>query len=199
MDIQIKNRLYITTVALSLLWLFCMGIVNLAHVQEIRAAALAECLKDNFQLFELCYRKTNDEITLSFLNYLSPFIPATVLLWMTWVLKFNFQIEILNVSSKLIKFCVVLLYLIGALGFLLPFFIVIENEPERLYAVSISNLFLMPWLGTCWISIPIFFKKLLDKENSITEFRHLHKVIYFLAASPILAIGFLLLRQEFKF
>lgn len=53
MDIQIKHRLYITTVVLALIWLLCMGVVNLVHVQDIRAAALADCLKDNFQLFEL--------------------------------------------------------------------------------------------------------------------------------------------------
>lgn len=199
MDIQIKHRLYITTVALSLLWLLCMGIVNLAHVQDIRAAALAECLKDNFKLFELCYRKTNDEVSLSFLNYLSPFIPVVILLWTSWVLKLNFQIEVQQFSSKFRKICLGLLYLIGVLGFLLPFFIVMEKEPERLYAVSIPNLFLMPWLAISWISIPLFFKKLLDKENLITEFRHLNKVIYCLAVSPILAMVFLLLRQEYKF
>ena len=199
MDIQIKHRLYITTVALALIWLLCMGVVNLVHVQDIRAAALADCLKDNYQLFELCYRKTNDEISLSLLNYLSPFIPVVLLLWTSWVLKLNFQIEVQQVSSKFRKICLALLYLVGVLGFLLPFFIVMEKEPERLYSVSIANLFLMPWLAISWISIPLFFKKLLDKENLITDFRHLLKVIYCLAASPILAMIFLLLRQEYKF
>lgn len=199
MDIQIKHRLYITTVALALIWLLCMGVVNLVQVQDIRAAALADCLKDNYQLFELCYRKTNDEISLSLLNYLSPFIPVVILLWTSWVLKLNFQIEVQKVSSKFRKICLALLYLVGVLGFLFPFFIVMEKEPERLYSVSIANLFLMPWLAISWTSIPLFFKKLLDKENLITEFRHLLKVVYCLAASPILAMIFLLLRQAFKF
>jgi len=45
MDIQIKQRLYITTVAITLLWLLCMGVVNLLHVQDIRALALSDCIE----------------------------------------------------------------------------------------------------------------------------------------------------------
>ena len=199
MDIQIKQRLYITTVAITLLWLLCMGVVNLLHVQDIRALALSDCIKDNFQLFELCYKRTNDEISPTLLNYLSPFIPVTILLWISWVLKFKFQFEMQDAPSKLRKSFVVLLYLIGSLGIFVPFYIVIEKEVERLYAVSLHYLFLMPWLAISWIAIPIFFKKLLDSENKITEFKYLNKVIYCVAVSPFLAVIFLLFRQEFKF
>jgi hypothetical protein len=199
MDIQIKQRLYITTVVATLIWLLCMGVVNLVHVQDIRASALSECLKDNFQLFELCYKKTNDEISPTLLNYLSPFIPVTILLWISWVLKLKFQFETQDTPSKLRKSFVFLLYLIGVLGIFFPFYIVAEKEVERLYAVSLYNLFLMPWLAISWISIPVFFKKLLDAENKIAEFKYLIKVIYCVAASPFLAVICLLLRQAFKF
>jgi hypothetical protein len=199
MDIQTKQRLYITTVALALVWQLCMGVVNLSHVQDIRALALTECLKDNFQLFELCYKRTNDEISPTLLNYLSPFIPASVLLWISWVLKLQLQFEMQYTPSKFRKFISIFLYLIGSLGIFVPFYIVIEKEVERLYAVSLHYLFLMPWLAISWIAIPIFFKKLLDSENKITEFKYLKKVIYCVAASPFLAVIFLLLRQEFKF
>lgn len=199
MDTQIKQRLYITTVAATLLWLLCMGVVNLLQVQDIRAHALSECLKDNFQLFELCYKKTNDEISPTLLNYLSPFIPVAILLWLSWVMKFKFQVETQDEPSKLRTSLAVLLYVIGSLGIFFPFYIVAEKEVERLYAVSLYNLFLMPWLSISWISIPLCFKKLLDSENKISEFKHLHKVIYCVAASPFLASIFLLLRQAFKF
>jgi hypothetical protein len=199
MDIQTKQRLYITTVALALVWQLCMGVVNLSHVQDIRALALTECLKDNFQLFELCYKKTNDGISPTLLNYLSPFIPVLILLWISWVLKLQLQFEIQYAPSKLRKYISIFLYLIGSLSIFFTFYIVIEKEVERLYAVSLYNLFIMPWLATTWISIPLFFKKLLDTENNITEFKYLIKVIYCVAASPFLAIIFLLLRQEFKF
>ena len=84
------------------------------------------------------------------------------------------------------------------LGFIFPFFIVFEKEVERLYRVLFYNLFLTPWLAICWISIPIFFQKLLDSEKRISEFTNLHRVVYVVAASPILAIISLLVRQELK-
>jgi len=199
MDFQVKQRLYITAVIATLLWLLCMGVVNLINVQDIRKLALTDCIKDNYHLFEICYKKTNNEIGLTLLNYISPFIPATILLWISWVLKFNFQIETHDAPSKLIKSFVFLIYLIGILGILFPFLSVIEKDVERLYAIPFHNLFTMPWLAISWISIPIYFKKLLDLENKITEFKYVTKVIYCVGVSPFLAAILLLLRQDLKF
>lgn len=198
MNNQIKQRLYITLVAATLLWLLCMGVINIIQVQDIRSLALSECLKDNFNLFDLCYNKTNNDIYPTFLNYISPFIPVMILLWASWVFKLNFQIDFQLTSNKIRKILVGLVYFVAFLGFIFPFFIVLEKEVERLYRVLFYNLFLTPWLAICWISIPIFFQKLLDSEKRISEFNNLHRVVYVVAASPILAIISLLVRQELK-
>lgn len=198
MNNQIKQRLYITLVATTLLWLLCMGVINIIQVQDIRSLALSECLKDNFNLFDLCYNKTNNDIYPTFLNYISPFIPVIILLWASWVFKLNFQIDFQLTSNKIRKILVGLVYFVAFLGFIFPFFIVFEKEVERLYRVLFYNLFLTPWLAICWISIPIFFQKLLDSEKRISEFNNLHRVVYVVAASPILAIISLLVRQELK-
>lgn len=198
MNNQIKQRLYITLVAATLLWLLCMGVINIIQVQDIRSLALSECIKDNFNLFDLCYNKTNNDIYPTFLNYISPFIPVIILLWASWVFKLNFQIDLQITSNKIRKILVWLVYFVAFLGFIFPFFIVFEKEVERLYRVLFYNLFLTPWLAICWISIPIFFQKLLDSEKRISEFNNLHRVVYVVAASPILAIISLLVRQELK-
>lgn len=198
MNNQIKQRLYITLVAATLLWLLCMGVINIIQVQDIRSLALSECLKDNFNLFDLCYNKTNNDIYPSFLNYISPFIPVIILLWASWVFKLNFQIDFQLTSNKIRKILIGLVYFVAFLGFIFPFFIVFEKEVERLYSVLFYNLFLTPWLAICWISIPIFFQKLLDSEKRISEFNNLHRVVYVVSASPILAIISLIVRQELK-
>ena len=198
MDIQIKQRLYITTVAITLLWLLCMGVVNLLHVQDIRALALSDCLKENYSLFDLCYNKTNNDIYPSILNYISPFIPVIILLWVSWVFKLKFQIEIQLTSNKIRKIVVWLVYIVAFLGFISPFYIALIEEVERLYKILFYNLFLAPWLAISWISIPIFFQKLLDSEKRISDFIYLHRVVYVVAASPILSIILLLLRNEIK-
>jgi hypothetical protein len=53
MNNQIKQRLYITLVAFTLLWLLCMGVINQIQIQETRSLALSECLKDNFKKNQL--------------------------------------------------------------------------------------------------------------------------------------------------
>jgi hypothetical protein len=198
MNNQIKQRLYITLVAITLIWLLCMGVINLSQVQETRSLALSECLKDNFKIFDLCYNKTNNEIYPTLLNYISPFIPVIILLWASWVFKLNFQIEIEVTSNKIRKITVGLVYFVAFLGFFFPFLIVLEKEVDRLHQVLIYNLFLTPWLAICWISIPIFFQKLLDSEKRISEFSKFQKLVYVVAASPFLAIIALLIRQELK-
>jgi hypothetical protein len=198
MNIQTKQRLYITLVAIALLWLLCMGVITLFKVQDIRSLALSECMKDSFYIFELCSSKTKNEIYPSFFNYITPFIPVTILLWATWVFKLNFQIDIQITSNKITKITVGLVYFVAFLGFIFPLIIVFEKDVERIYEVLFYNLFLTPWLAITWISIPIFFQKLLDSEKRISAFTDLHRVIYVVTASPILAIISLVLRQELK-
>ncbi len=198
MNYQTKQRLYITLVSISLLWLLVMGIVNLAQVNEIRSAALSECIKDNFNIFDLCYSKTENEIYPTFLNYINPFIPVTALLWASWVFNINFQINFQPESSKVIKVLVGLVYFVAFLGFIVPFYIVLERDVERIYKIMLYNLFLMPWLAITWISIPIFFQKLLDSEKRIREFSNLHRVVYIVAASPILSIITMFAREQLK-
>ena len=199
MNNQVRQRLFMTLVALSLLWLLCMGVINLLHVHDLRSLALADCIKDNFALFDICYRKTNQEIQPSLLNYISPFLPVIILLWVCWVFKVRFQIDASADKKRIRKFIVGLVYSIGVLGFSFPFFIVLEKEVERLHEVLFHYLFLVPWLAISWISAPIFFQRLLDYEVRITEFVSLHKVAYLVAASPILAFVLLLIRHGLQF
>ena len=103
MNNQVKKRLYITSVLISLIWLLCTCVINLMQVNETRSLALTECYRDDFKLFDYCYNKTNNEIQLTFFNYIIPFIPVTLLLWIDWLLNLNFQIEINLVSNKLRK------------------------------------------------------------------------------------------------
>ena len=194
MNNQIKKRLYITTVSISLIWLLCTCVINLMQVNEIRSLALTECYKDDLKLYDYCYNKTNKEIQLTIFNYISPFLPAVILLWIDWVFKFNFQIDIQVVSYRFRKITNYFVYFVAFLGFICPFYIVYEKEVDRLYTINFSDLFLLPWLALCWISIPIFFQKLLDSEKNIVEFSNLYRVLYVVASSPILSFISILLR-----
>jgi len=175
-----------------------MGVINQIQIQETRSIALSECLKDNLNLFDLCFRKTNKDIYPNFWYFISPFIPVLILLWLTWVFKLNFQIDVQVTSNKFRKITVGLLYFVAFLGFILPLFVVFDKDIERIHEILFYNLFITPWLAISWISIPIFFQKLLDFEKRISEFTNLNRVVYVVAASPILAVISLVLRQELK-
>lgn len=172
--------------------------MNLSQVQEERSLAVAECIKDSFKMFDICYKRANDEIHPSFFSYIEPFLPAALLVWISWVFKIKIQLNIDAPPKILEKIIVTIIYLVGALGFALPFFIVFEKEVDRLYAVSLQNLFLMPWLAVSWLSIPLFFQKLVHSEVRMLEISKVRLVIYAVAASPLLATISILVRQELK-
>ena len=128
MNNQIKKRLYITTVLISLIWLLCTCVINLMQVNEIRSLALTECYKDDLKLYDYCYNKTNKEIQLTIFNYISPFLPAVILLWIDWVFKFNFQIDIQVVSYRFRKITNYFVYFVAFLGHLVRINICLETN-----------------------------------------------------------------------
>jgi hypothetical protein len=199
MNTQVKQRLFITFVALAMLGLLVIGIKTLASESDARSVALAECMKDNFQLFELCYRKTNQEISPSFFNYISPFLPATLLLWVSWLFKLSFQLEVDDRQSKSIR--KVVFYVgcfVATLGCFFPLYIVLEKTLDRLASVLIYQLFLMPWLAVSWLCAPLLFQRLLDPENRMIEFIKLKKVALVVLVAPLVATVLMTLRQAFS-
>lgn len=200
MDTQIKERLYISFVGLAATGLLVTGINVLINLNDIRSTALTECMKDGMYLFEFCYRKTNQEISPSLFDYLSPFLPAIILIWLSWLFKLRFQVNVEPaIPNKLRKIVFWIECIVAALGCFFPFFIVLEKSTETLSSVLIYQLFLMPWIAVSWLCIPLLIQKLLDPENKIIEFLRLRKIALAVMAAPIAAAILLISRQLLNF
>jgi hypothetical protein len=196
MSIQIKQRLYISFVVLAMISLLVIGINILTNLNEARSIAISECMEKNIYPFEFCFTKSNQDISPSFFNYISPFLPAAILIWISWLLKLNFQIELdLTQYKKIRKFVFGLGCLICALGTFLPFYIVIEKDMGRLTSISIYQLFIIPWIATAWLCAPLLFQKLLDPEKVLIEFIKLRKFVVIVIGAPLLSLVLLILRQ----
>lgn len=192
MNSQTTQRLFITLVVAALMWLLCAGIISLNTLQKLRSLELDVCMKaDSFdpERWPACYRHVQLTITPTFLDYLSPFIPILLLAWISWVLTINFHIQWSNKNKKTRKFIAGIAYLVGIIvAYLIPLNYILSRSAADLQKEGLSESFTLPWLAICWISIPLFFQILLDKDKQITEFRHLKKIIYIVLASPFLAI-----------
>ena len=199
MSNSVKERLLLTLISLALIMLVSMGIYLLLQVQGVRSAALTECIGDTFNLFEFCYRKTNDEIRLSAKDFLKPFIPSVMLIWIFWLFKVEIQIDVASVKKGIVKVIVIVCYLIAAISSFVPLYLVTEKEDaSKLYEILWYNLFLMPWLGITWISAPIFYQTLVDKQKIISEFQKLHVLIWIVTASPFVAILYIVVRSSLR-
>jgi hypothetical protein len=198
MNSQIKQRLFITVVVAALVWLMCAGIFNLISVDEIRTHKRNMCIDENIMGFEYCFKQAERDVSPNLINYLSPFLPIMVLVWINWVLKLNFQIE-LNGDYKKTKFSIhLIVYLLGILGFILPIYNVISSDLKRIYEIQIYATFTITWLVISWVSMPIFFQKLVDNEKKLSDFSYINKIIYLVIASPILAFLLAIFRTNYE-
>ncbi len=199
-DMQTKQRLYISIVGLAAIGLLATGISVLNSLAEVRSAAMTECLKDGIYLFDFCYRKTNQEISPTLFNYLSPFLPSAILIWTSWLFKLNFQTSVdTSIAKRLRKTVFWVGCIIAALGCFLPLYIVLEKSQDDLSSVLIYQLFITPWIAVAWLCVPLMIQKLLDPEKKMIEFLLLRKITLVVIFSPIIATITLIARQIFNF
>ncbi len=199
MNYSAKSRLYMSIVVLVMLLLIVMPISILLDLQNTRYSALTDCIKDNFYLFDFCYKKSHEDITLSLLNFSTPFVPAATLIWLSWLVKVDFQIDANPPKFKVFR--KVAFYggcIVGCLGVFAPFFIVFEKPVDTLYKIAIHDIFLMPWLAISWLCAPIVFQKLLDSQSSMGELIRLRKLALVTLIAPFAAIFILFMRQILK-
>ena len=197
---SVKERLLFTAIAVSVLWLVCMGWYLLLQVLDARSAALSECIKNDYNLFRYCYIKTTDEVHLSAADFLKPFIPSALMIWIFWILKIELQVEENNVKKKLVKTIVISCYLIAAIAVFVPLYLVAAKEDaSKLNEINWNGLFVFPWLGITWISAPIIYQQLADRKIIISEFKKLRLILWIVVASPLVAIILIFLRDVLKF
>lgn len=196
---SVKERLLLTTIAVSVLWLVCMGWYLLLQVHDARSAALSECTKNDYNLFRYCYHKTTDEFRLSAADFLKPFIPSALMIWIFWILKIELQVEENNVKKKLVKTIVISCYLIAAIAVLCLYIVAEKEDASKLNEINWYGLFLAPWLGITWISAPIIYQHLADRKIIISEFKKLRLILWIVVASPLVAIILIFLRGFLKF
>ena len=198
MNSQIKQRLFITVVVTALLWIMCAGIYNLINLAELQINYRNNCIDQNIKSFAFCTREAERNVTPTLMHYLSPYIPIIVLLWLKWVFKFNFQIELDNEYKKTKLFILLIVYSLGILGIIFPIFIVLYFDKYAIHHLSIRGIFELPLLLVSWILTPILFQKLVDIKNKFFDFNYIKKIIYVVIASTLIALLFLIVRLTFN-
>jgi hypothetical protein len=196
MNLEIRQRINMTLVIAAMIGLLTIGVSINLDIQQLRADALTKCMADSgFNTFDLCYKNSREQIRPSFFQYLLPFIPASILIWFTWLLKLDFRYTADSKSIKFLKWMRGISYFVGAVAIFIAFYIVLEKTPDRLFIVQFSDLLLAPWLASAWLSAPLLFQKLVGPESQDSDLKRVRHLLFWVIASPLLAFFLLFFRQ----
>lgn len=188
MNQEVKNRIFISLAVLAMLCLYLVGFNTQMGLNELRSSALSRCIDGKYELFDFCLNKTNGEYSPSLAQFVTPFIPVALMLWVQWLLKIDATIEVVLYPKRTLKFLRFVAYTVAMIGIALPLLMVLEKSADRIYEVHMSNLFIGPWLASAWVSAPLVFQKLVGPRDLDIEFSLLRKVLFAVLISPVVAV-----------
>lgn len=199
MNLEIKQRINLTLAVAAMIWLLTIGVSINFDIQQLRAEALTKCMADGgFNTFDTCYRNSREQIRPSLFQYLLPFIPASILIWITWLLKLDFQHTVDSKSKKILMWIRGISYFFGSIAIFITFYIVLEKTADRLSIVQFSDLLLVPWLASAWLSAPLLIRKLIGPDSQDSDLKRIRQLLLLVIASPLLALFLLMFRQAFS-
>ncbi len=196
MRTDVKQRLFVTATVVAMIFLYTAALFITSEIESQRSIALTKCLDAKFSLFELCWHSTRNNVNASPLQYLTPFLPAIVLLWLIWLLKIKYRLDSSSFPRKTMKWLRGVGYTAGVLSCLISFYLVFEKPTERLYLLQISDVFAAPWVAAGWISAPLLFKYLHGSDDQAQFFQNLRRLLYIVLAAPFLALLLAFIRQS---
>lgn len=199
MNIETKRRLFMTLVILAMGWLCIDGFLVIKDLNELRQQHIRECVGKNFELFDVCFKQAEQFDSPTFLQWLSPYLPAGILVWIAWLFKLNLKLSIDSYPASLVKWFRWLAYFVGMLSVVITFFIVFEKSVDGLQRVNLMGLFMFSWIGGAWLSAYHIYEKLHNPNYELNTPRGLRFVAMLVISAPFFAILLLIIRQVFNF
>lgn len=197
MRTDVKQRLFVTASVLAMIFLYSAALLITAEVESERRIALTKCLGEKFNSmnFDLCWYNTRRDVSPSLLQYLSPFLPALVIVWLNWLFKFDCRLTTASYPTKTMQWLRGIGYMVGALACFLSFYTVLEKQSDHLHLLQVSDIFVAPWIASGWVSATLLFMYIHGSEEQAPAFKLTKRTLYFVLASPFMALLLLVLRQ----
>jgi len=192
---DVKQRLFVTATVMAMIFLYSAALFITTEIESQRSSALTKCLDAKYSLFDLCWHKTRRDVSPSLVQYLTPFLPALVLVWLNWLLKLDYRLESASFPSKTMKWLRGVGYLVGVLACFLSFYVVLEKQADRLYLLQVSDVFAGTWIASGWVGAPLLFKHLHGSDDQAQVFQNTRRLLYLVLASPFLALLLSFVRQ----
>ena len=187
---DVKQRLFVTATVMAMIFLYSAALFITAEIESQRSSALTKCLDSKYSslLFDLCWHNTRRDISPSIFQYLTPFLPALVLVWLNWLLKLDYRLEGASFPNKTMKWLRGVGYFVGVLACFLSFYVVLEKQADRLYLLQVSDIFSGTWIASGWLGAPLLFKHLHGSDDQAQVFQNARRLLYLVLASPFLAL-----------
>jgi len=192
---DLKLRLYLTLIVIAMGFLYVTPFLVSSHWQGVRSELLANCLKDLPNVgFDFCWQQSTQKAALPFFEYLLPFVPSLLLLWLNWLLKPNLKLSNESYPRRVMTTLLWLGLLISAVGIYVPLSEVIARDATELHKIESRTFWGGPWLAAGWLISPLLFHHLLAPVSLVAQMRKGKIALWFVAATPVIAYTLYLFR-----
>lgn len=196
---EVKQRLYVTAIVVAMASLYIAPLIVSSHFNEVKKALFEHCTKEFPAIgFEFCWVEARSKAELPFWEYLVPFFPAALALWLNWLLKPDLRLSEDAYPKRTIKFLLWLGLLVAALAVWLPLSQVATWNAADLYKIESQTFWRAPWIAAAWLAAPMLFHYLLAPVSLAASMRKGKIGLWLLAATPVASFALYALRESLK-
>jgi hypothetical protein len=191
---EIKQRWFISATVIAMAALYAGPVALLFDWNDAWKAVIADCEGD----FSFCVAKANKDTSLSLFAYLSPFVPAALVAWLSWLLGFKVQLSDQAYPRKIIMTLTWLGIIVAGIACFFTFWNTLNRTVEELYKIPNRAFWLGAYNALAWLIAPLLFQRLIGprlvaKSAHIAEFFLLLTV-----ATPVVAFAVYVVRGMTK-
>lgn len=202
MSDPVKLRLYLTLIVLMMVGLYIGPFVVANHLNSVQSAIRQTCLENRSisGWWDICYAE-GQRAALPFWEYLIPYLPACILLWLNWLLNPNLRLSPEAYPGRSLTALLWLGTIFAGLCIFVTIWGVASLEYEKVHSVDATTLLAPMRVACAFLLAPLLFHHFVAPEPPAAKLRiyavshKLAKVsLLLLIASPIVAGILLVIR-----
>ncbi|WP_305328360.1 hypothetical protein [Methylotenera sp.] len=192
-----KLRLYITAIVIVMLILYIGPPAMNSHLMTLREELRLSCYLAGQRMdWDYCQQEATKKAALSLWQYLLPYLPATAILWFSWLLKPELRLSDDSYPKRTMNALLWLGLLVAAFGIWNAIWPIVSTSDAELYKVSARDFLAVTWVASAWLIAPLLFHHLVAPVSLSTSMRKGKIALLLLTVAPIVA-GIIYIVRDF--
>lgn len=196
---DVKLRLFVSVIVVVMATLYVGPLVVTSHFGTVEQTLLQDCRKVfTGSSFEFCWDQSRRDASLPFWEYLLPYFPAGITIWVNWLVKPDFRLSEQTYPKRTINVLMWFGLFVAAMTISLSFFEVVSKDIADLYKIRSRSFWVPSFVSAAWLMSPMLFHHLVAPISRATDIRKCNIGLWLVAATPVASFALYLIREAIK-